>query len=190
LKKFFGLYITHSKYIFKFWVTQVTMSAFGLFIGFPSIATEKNWLIVISSIFAIAFLVFLLYDMMFMYGLSESVRVYKDGRTPDKLKGLKIAMLSYAPTILIITLYIISILFNLQIVFIITQSIMHFVIHGTYFLFFYILADSIPLTLIAIITLIPGIAACTLGYYLGEKDLPIRKLLGIPVKPPKPPKNK
>ncbi|PKM62774.1 MAG: hypothetical protein CVU97_03735 [Firmicutes bacterium HGW-Firmicutes-21] len=195
MSKFFQLYITYSKFIFKFWVTQITMSAFGLFVSLATIATnpEENntyGLVVASAVFAIGFLSFLLYDMMFMHGLNHSVGVVKRGFVPNKLEGLKIALLAYAPTILIITLAIVFFLLDISAGYAVIKVVLVIIIHGTYNGFWWLLSNHVYDPLIAILTLVPGITACTLGYYLGLRDMPIRKLLGIPIKPPKAPKNK
>lgn len=197
MKNFFSLYVTYSKYIFKFWVTQISMSAFGLLVSMASIATISNptdskWMVICSAVFAIGFLSFLLYDMMFMRGLNDSplLKKYDNNEKPNIWLGLKIALLSYAPTILITLIAIIFYIIDIKPVYIVSKSILLFVIHGTYNGFFWLLSDTIPEVMILILSLFPAIISCTLGYYLGLKDLPIRKILGIPIKPPKPPKNK
>jgi len=184
LKSFFGLYITYSKYIFKFWVTQITMSAFGLFVSMAAIASQSIPFIIGSAIFAIAFFCFLLYDMMFFYGLKKSVRYDERIYFLRKNDGLKIALISYAPTVLIALLTVLFYIFQAAVPYAIAKGII-IIIHGTYNSTWYLLADIMAEPLIAILILIPGIMSCTLGYYLGLKDMPIRKLLGIPVKPPK-----
>lgn len=183
-------YITYSKYIFKFIVTQVTMSVFGLLISVASFVTYNMTVIIIGMLFAIGFFMFLLYDTFFMKGLDDSVKRTSEGQKKDKLEGMKIALLSYAPIIIIVVLYVLFFFIGLGDVNAIITIILS-LIHGTYVGLWYILKDiHVYDPLIPILTLIPGIAACTLGYYLGLRELPIRKILGIPIKPPKTPKNK
>ena len=188
MRAFFSQYITYSKYIFKFWVTQIAMSAFGLLVSLATISTEANWMVIISSLFAIGFLCFLLYDMMFMYGLKHSVN--KQDFVPNKLEGLKIAFLSYLPTAFLVFLAVLFYIFGLHSVYSIIKIVLIVIINGTYNGFWWLLSGVVYDPLIAIFTLLPGTVACTLGYYLGLRDLPIRKLLGIPVNPPKHGKNK
>jgi len=177
-------YITYSKYIYKFVVTQITMSVFGLIVSLATSMTYNPTVMKIGIMFSVGFFVFLLYDTMYIHGLDDSVKRTKEGQKTNKLEGLKIALLSYAPTILIVLLFEFFFIFGLgDANAIITIILM--IIHGTYSGFWFLISNEIYKPLIPVLTLLPGIIACTLGYYLGLKELPIRKILGIPIKPPK-----
>lgn len=189
MKKFFQLYITYSKYIFKFLTTQVSMGVMGIIVGLSAIVMKSTAFTVIASVFTIGFLLFLIYDFMFMHGLNDSVRYESGNAERDKWEGLKVALLSYAPTILVVLLTIIFVLCKIEIGYTITNTILLFLL-GSYFGLFDLLSENMNPQVLQVLCLLPAIIACTLGYYLGLKDKPIRKLLGIPIKPPKPPKNK
>ena len=189
MKKFFEQYITYSKYIFKFWVNQITMSIFGLIVSLAAAATNNNWLVIGAVLFSVGFFSFLLYDMMFFKGLEDSVR-NRDSFQPNKWEGLKIGLLSYAPTLLIGLLAIILFVCGTANAYNIIKFIIFFVISGSYNGVLWLLTDYLSDPIIIALSFIPALVATTLGYYLGLKDRPIRKILGIPVKPPKPPKQK
>jgi hypothetical protein len=189
MKKFFEQYITYSKYIFKFWVNQISMSVFGIIVSLAATINGNSLVVIGSILFSVGFLCFLLYDMMFMKGLEDSVR-NRDAFQPNKWEGLKIGLLSYAPTLLIGLIAIILFACNAATVYTIFKLILIFGVSGTYNGFFWLMTPYISEPIIIILTFVPALAATTLGYYLGLKDKPIRKILGIPVKPPKPPKQK
>jgi len=190
LKDFFKLYITHSNYIFKFWTTQVSMSVFGIIVSFATFASGSVTLRIIGAVFSIAFFIFLMYDMMFNYGFLNSVKYAKDKDTVNPWEGLKIAALSYAPTMLFTLIYIILDLIDLDNAAGIIKIILFFLFGSYDGILLFINNNEYLNMIIPILLLIPGLAACTLGFQLGIRDKPIRKMLGINISPPKAPKNK
>lgn len=185
MKKFFNLYITYSKYVFKFWVNQVTMSVFGVILSAAALETESDILQIGAMLFSIGFLVFLQYDMMFIKGFEDSVR-NRESFKPNKWEGLKIGLLSYAPTMLFALLIIIMYLCGAAGAYSILKLIYTFLLHGSYNVFLWYFADVLPDPVLILLTFVPVLVATTLGYYLGLKDMPIRKIFGIPVSPTKP----
>jgi hypothetical protein len=160
------------------------MSVFGVFIGIAAAVTNNTLVLIGSMVFSIGFLVFLQYDIMFMKGLQDSVR-NRDGFRPNKLEGLKLGLLSYAPTLLFALISII-VYFCAFDAFAIFKFVFTFLLHGSYNGTFYLLSDFISDPVLIGLTFVPVLAATTLGYILGLKDKPLRTFFGIPVKPPKP----
>lgn len=188
MKKFFNLYVTYSKYVFKFWVNQVSMSIFGVIVSLAAVATGNTAVVIGSMVFSIGFFVFLQYDMMFMKGLEDSVR-NRESFQPNQLEGLKIGLLSYAPTFLFALILIIVYFCGFE-AYAIFKFIFIFFFHGSYNGTFWLLGNMIPDPIVIVLTFIPGLAATTLGYFLGLRDKPFRSFFGIPVKPTKPNKQK
>jgi len=185
MKKFFNLYVKYSKYIFKFWVNQVTMSVFGVILSLAAIATGNTGLVIGSIVFSIGFFVFLQYDIMFTKGFEDSVRNH-DAFQPNKWEGLIIGLLAYAPTLLFAVIAMVAYFCNAAVFFSIIKFVYIFLLHGSYNGFFWLLAEHLTDPVLFILSFAPILTATTLGYYLGLKDMPIRKILGIPVNQRKP----
>lgn len=185
IKRFFGQYITYSKYIFKFWVTQISLSAFGLITVFATVALGGNAAVLGATILSISFFSFLLYDFMYFYGLQVSIN--PDNRVTffKNNKGFTVLLLSYLPTFVIIS-FVITFYFidSGGSGYVISKAILTLT-NGMYNGVWYLLSEYISEPVISVLILLPATLACSLGYYLGSRDLPIRKILGIPIKPPK-----
>lgn len=181
LKKLFQPYVDYSAYIFKFWVNQITMSAMGLLVCAAVFLTEGVLIAQIClALFPVGFMFFLIYDYMFQFGHKHSVSIEAGHMEFDKLFGLKIYALAYSPTLLLILLTVIFSIFGVPNAPAITSTI-YYLLNAFNLGFFWIL-DSVPVYVNMIIFALPPMIACTLGYYLGCKDKPISKMLGIKVK--------
>lgn len=184
LKRLFQPYVDYSAYIFKFWVNQITMSAMGLLVCVAVSLTEGVLIAQIClALFPVGFMFFLIYDYMFQFGHKHSVSIEAGHMEFDKLFGLKIYALAYAPTLLLILLTAIFSIFGVPNAPAITSTIYYLL--NAYNLGFFWVFGSIPVYVNMIIFALPPMIACTLGYYLGCKDKPISRMLGIKVKNPK-----
>lgn len=184
IKKFFGSYIVYSKYIFKFWVTQVAMGAFGIIISMSAIALQNNVFTICASLLCVSFICFLMYDFMFDYGFKESVIRTSEGQKKNLWKGLKISLLSVLPTALIILFAFICNIINFEIGSKIFVTILY-IIQGIYTSTVLVLGDSINLLALYAILLLPSVISCTLAYYIGASGKTLRQILGLKVKPTK-----
>lgn len=190
MKKFFQLYITHSRYIFKFWTTQVSMGVFGLIIFLAAMVSGNTVMKVGGAIFSIGFFLFLLYDIFFQYGLKNSVK-FAAGEKVDRWEGLKISLLSYAPTLLVFILSVVFVILKVEIGYAITNGILFFLL-GSYNCVWDLISSGFSHYQLVFqgLCFLPAIIACTLGYQLGIREKPLRKIVGIPIPAPKMPKNK
>ncbi len=181
IKKLFKPYVEYSAYIFKFWVNQITMSALGLLVSCAISLTEGILALqIIMALFPVGFMCFLVYDYMFQFGHKHSVSIEAGHMSFDKLFGLKIFALAYAPTLLLIILTAIFSIFGVANAPAIT-SVIYYLLNA-YNLGFFWLLDGIPAYVTMLIMMLPTMIACTLGYYLGAIDKPILRMLGINIK--------
>lgn len=181
IKKLFKPYVDYSSYIFKFWVNQITMSALGLLVSFAVYLTEGILIAqIIMALFPVGFMCFLIYDYMFQFGHKHSVSIEAGHMRFDKLFGLKIFGLAYAPTFLLIFLTAVFSIFGIPNAPAVTSTIYYLL--NAYNLGFFWLIGSIPAYVTMLIMMLPIIIACTLGYYLGAIDKPILRMLGINIK--------
>lgn len=181
LKKLFKPYVDYSAYIFKFWVNQITMSALGLLVCAAVYLTEGALIAQIClALFPVGFMCFLVYDYMFQFGHKHSVSIEAGHMEFDKLFGLKIYALAYAPSMLLIVLTAIFSLLNVPNAPAIT-TILYYLLNAYNFGFFWILS-ALPTWVNMLIFALPPMVACMLGYYLGCKDKPISAMLGIKIK--------
>ena len=114
MKKFMAFFKEHSSLIVNFWINQVVWSVVGLMISWPlSMILDENknyslymWLVLV---FTAGLFCFRVYDMLNQFGLKFSIRknnpAYTSESIPSDSFGLKIALIGYAPTILLVLLY-------------------------------------------------------------------------------------
>ena len=185
MKKFFS---ENSKVITKFIGNQVVMSLLGIMVGLAILAGEGDTkgkmsvLALVGGLFCVFFLCFLHYDNMFFAGEKDGIRARSVGKKPNVFKGLLITLVSYSPTILCA---IITIILDLCASDDATgiSLFCFYALQGSY-LSFYSIINSIGRIGYVLVTLLPTIVFCTLGYALGAIDKPIRQLLGFKIKPP------
>lgn len=181
IKKLFKPYVEYSSYIFKFWVNQITMSALGLLVSCAISLTDGILPVqIIMALFPVGFMCFLIYDYMFQFGHKHSVSIEAVHMRLNKIFGLKIFGLSYAPTLLLIVLTAIFSILGVPDVPAIT-SVVYYILNA-YNLGFFWLLSGIPAYITMIIMMLPTMIACTLGYFLGATDRPISSMLGINIK--------
>jgi len=180
--RIFAPYNTYSAHIFKFWVNQITMSALGLLVAFAVNLTDGIILLqIVLASFPIGFMCFLVYDYMFQFGQKDSVSIQAGRIDFDKLFGLKIYAYAYAPTFLFILLTLIFTVCGVADVPAIT-AVLYYLLNAYNLGFFWIIGSALPQYVTMLIMMIPVGVATFLGYYLGAKDKPILKMLGINIK--------
>ena len=103
IKKF---YLDNMKMVNKCWVNQVAISVFGLFVTFPISSLALRYglgdiPVLVASIFAISFYLFLIYDAFWEFGGNCQNKNSEKYRTP--FDCLKIGIFAYLPTLILIT---------------------------------------------------------------------------------------
>ncbi len=179
----------NSSIIFKFMVTHLVMSVLGLMVGLAILTLEDgsngiSSIAFIASVFTIGLMCFMHYDDSFFFAVKEGIKMRGEGGKPDVLKGLKIALIGYAPTILIGLAAIAVVLFTPEGKDATPIPLLLFYFCQGSFLCLYKLIDYIGIIGYILVTLVPAIVASTLGYAIGSKDKTLRGMFGMNVKPP------
>jgi len=179
----------NSSLIFKFMVTHLVMSVLGIMVGLAILTLEDgsngiSSIAFIASVFTIGLMCFMHYDDSFFFAVKEGIKMRGEGGTPDTLKGLKIALIGYAPTILIGLVAIAVVLFTPEGKDATPIPLLLFYFCQGSFLCLYKLIDYIGIIGYILVTLVPAIVASTLGYAIGSKDKTLRGMFGMNVKPP------
>ena len=165
MKKFFANY---SFYAVKMFVNQFAVSLFGLTLSivFSSI-NEKNPTVstagqLISSILAVAFYLFLIYNMTWNFGYEDRIAVGQGKREYNPLNGLYTSLLANSLNFILAVLALCGIAFG-------SWSI---IIEGMYAGIMLTVANgnSIPVWLYFAI-IVPVIPVAAISYYLGLKDI-------------------
>lgn len=185
ISKIFSPYLIYSSHIFKFMVNQVTMSALGLIVFVGYILTKDVPLLqAIIALFPPCFFCFLLYDAMFEFGHKDSVSIASNKIKFDKLFGAKIFFFSYLPSLIIIVINIIFALAPIDPSVTGITLIIYYILNASNLGIISLTSSFLHVCITMVLMCFPPLISCTLGYYLGATDLPIRKILGIPIKNP------
>ena len=181
-------YSENSKAITKFIVTHIVMSVLGIMVGLAVLAFEDDkaegmsLLAVIGSVFTIGFMCFMHYDDMYFIAGREGIRERAENIKPDRLKGLKITLFAYAPTLAVA---LISVILH----FAASDSVsavgmlFYYAFQGS-FLALYKLREMWGYPVYVAVTLLPAIISSVLGYAMGYHDKTLRGLFGMKVDPP------
>ena len=167
--------------IFKMMVNQLGMTMFGLML---SLATAQNdTLFLITSIFSVLFYMFLLYTMTWEDGFKEKVRIDSKRVKYSPLKGLWMSLCANIINFILAAVILIGYLcvtdmaakspewaYNMYGV----GKYIATVVEAMYAGLIGIYMPNNPLAYLLII--FPAVAVCTLGYYLGVKEV---KLFGM-----------
>ena len=186
MKQFFN---DNSKAIRKFFMTHVVMSLLGIMVGLAILKFEGETdgisaLALISSIFTVGFLCFLHYDDMYFIGAKNAISAKAEGARLDPLRGLKITLFAYSPTLLVTLVTVCLDLFVKD-----TDEptvialMVYYACQGS-FLALYRVREVIGVTGYVLVMLLPSIISSVLGYFIGSKQKTLRGLLGFKVKPP------
>lgn len=185
MKKFYN---ENSKAISKFFVTHIVMSVLGIMIGLAVLAFEDDQaqgmslLAIIGSIFTIGFMCFMHYDDMYFIAGREGIRERADNIKPDKLKGLKITLFAYAPTLIVALISVILYLTTSDNVSAVGM-LFYYAFQGS-FLALYKLRELWGYPIYVAVTLLPAVISSVLGYAMGYSDKTLRGLMGMKVDPP------
>ncbi len=171
--------------IFKMLVNQIGMTMFGLVL---SMATHQNdTLLLITSLFAVAFYMVLLYSMTWDIGYAEKIRIDGKRLTFVPLKGLYMSLIANIPNILLALLAIIGYYggelengvpvspewaVNLYG----TAKIIALFIQGMYSGIVGLYFPSTPWILLLIV--VPALITCTVAYITGVKGLRLTRFGG------------
>lgn len=158
MKKFFANY---SFYAVKMFVNQFAISLLGmtLSIVFSSIQSTAGQLI--SSIFAVLFYLFLIYNMTWNLGYSDKIAAGHGKLDPNPLTGLYVSLLANS----------LNFLFAIFALFKIALGSWAIIIEGMYAGIMLTVANGgdIPVWLYFAI-IVPVLPVATISYYLGLKD--------------------
>ncbi|MBQ2863200.1 MAG: hypothetical protein IJE84_03405 [Clostridia bacterium] len=185
----------HSYEIVRLFLTQVAIAVLGLVLSFST--SSSNMLFLVSSIFASVFYVCLLYSEGWELGAKDRPRITNNRMRFDKIKGVRLSLLSNVPNFIMVLLLFISFflgsrsgagielfgsIYAIDLYIQRTISAMYMGIN-TYFAPYeiregikYIASDTIYQPLFYTISIIPSVCAVGLGYYMGAND---RKLMTV-----------
>ena len=182
MKKITAFFNEYSKLITKFWIYQVTMSVLGLMVSWPLAIMLKedskySLYMTLAVICTAGFFCFLVYDSLNQFGLRYSIRKSKgmvsELPVPADSTGLKIAAFAYAPTALLILIYVIFFLCGFAQGQGVMVSVIYIVpIHSMYNAGWLALSGQheVVRMIFTVATLIPATFFSWLGYYLGVRN--------------------
>ena len=159
IKDFFARY---GGTIGRILINHIAMSIFGLLVGIAAYGIHPllYWG---ACVLGVGMYMFLLYMVMWELGAKENVEV-EYGRCPlDKLKGLKISLVTNSVFIIVALVAIIFSFFNLGVADTIAVPMKMFVL-SIYLPFFTTFKTFYPLLLL---TIIPEVVDCALSYWAG-----------------------
>ncbi len=166
IKEFF---VDYGGIIGKILVNHIAMSIFGLIVGIATLGINKV-LFWCAGVLAVGMYAFLLYMVMWELGAKEQVSVEFGKAGLDKLKGLKIALVTNSLFILIsILVFVLSFCTTpeasvINSVYATLDSIMRLFIHSIYLP---ITSVSGGFSLIFLILVIPELVVCAVSYWAG-----------------------
>ena len=180
MKNLNAFFKQNSKLIIDFWVNQVVWSVVGLMVSWPmSIMLNKdpNYSLYmgLAAAFTAGIFWFRIYDILNQHGLKYAIRKSsgEGSQIPSDSFGLKIGLLSYAPTILLILIFVVFSLIKLENGQAIMAAVIYMVpIHSMYNAGWLALSgfDEIVLVIYTLLTILPIPFFAWLGYYLGVRD--------------------
>ena len=173
----------------KFLINQITMSIFGLFLTIPMMFLSENKSlgdipIIISSIVAFLVFMFIIHDLFWQLGAKDGIKLRSRNIIPEKTLGLKLVLVAYSPTILLVIItnimYLLSINFSQEWagnIYGVVLVIVNFIFHGMYFGIYnlYFVTQPYFMFIFVVITvLLPS-----LSYILGIKEKKFRAFFGL-----------
>ncbi len=182
MKNFVAFFKNNSKLITDAWVNQVVWSVVGLMISWPlSIMLDKDpnysLYMAIAAAFTAGIFWFRIYDILNQYGLKFSIRksksVSEELCVPSDSFGLKIGLFAYAPTVLLIVIFVIFSIIGFETGRGIMAAIIYIIpIHSMYNAGWLALSglDEIFRVIYTVLTVLPIPFFAWLGYYLGVRD--------------------
>lgn len=182
MKKIIAFFKEYSHFITKFWVYQVTMSVLGLMVSWPLAIMLQNdpkysLYMTIAVICTAGFFCFMVYDTMNQFGLKYSIRKASGASNslpvPGDSVGLKVALLAYLPTALLILIYTVFFIIGFERGQAVMVSIIYIVpVHSMYNAGWLALSGQkeVIRMLFTIASLIPATFFSWLGYYLGVRN--------------------
>lgn len=185
MKKFFS---ENSSAFTKYITNQIVMSVLGIMVGLAVLSAEggnesgMSLLSAIAAVFCVGFLCFLQYDHMFFAGARDAIKAKGNGCLPDRGRGTVIALICSSPIVIVaVVTTVLKLVGNDDATAV--SLIIYYALQGSY-ISLYSIQGTIGVIGYVFVCIIPGIVSAGLGYYLGTKDLPIRKALGFKIKPP------
>ncbi len=173
----------NSRTITSMVANQIGMTVFGLVL---SMATHTNETIfLLTSVFAIGLYMVLLYMLTWEVGAKDSVRISGGRMSPMPLKGLYLSLVANSVNIILAIMLNIGYIAggasdasaewasNLYHIPMMIAS----AIQGMYAGVRYVFMPQNPLAYILMV--VPALAVCALGYYLGSIERSISGMLGI-----------
>lgn len=170
--------------IVKMFVNQIAMMIFGLVLSMATYQNETLYLA--TSVFAICFYMVLLYTMSWETGISDKIRVDAGRQKYEPHRYIFVSLAANSINILLALLAIIGFAINgfsydvniewAYDIYGICNNIARFIQGMYYGLLSYVLPHN-PFGLILIV--LPSVASCWLGYYIGVKGRTIRSFFGI-----------
>ncbi|MBE6678355.1 MAG: hypothetical protein E7597_06145 [Ruminococcaceae bacterium] len=186
-KKIKSFYLENMDLVNKFWLNQIAMSILGIMVCLPMVMLGNAGLI-IASVFASAFFLCLLYDNAWDRGFKDSNKVSNKRLEFRPLHGAKVAVFAYAPSLFFLSLWALSVIFNVfgievfNSVGVIGKAVVELFCNGTYLGIAYVLLEYIeePYSIFVVaMCFLPAIGAYGLGYRLGLADKQIKTFFGM-----------
>ncbi len=179
--KFFSLIKENSRIITSMIANQVGMTIFGLIL---SMATSGNdTIFLISSLFAVALYMYLLYTLAWDTGAKDGIRISGGRMEPMPLKGLYLSLAANAVNI-ILGIAVVATAFPSDSEMVINihniSKLISMFIQGMYGGIRWYFMPNNPI--FYILMPIPAIVICTLGYIMGTKEISIASVLGMNTK--------
>ncbi|MCQ2354100.1 MAG: hypothetical protein MJ102_03230 [Clostridia bacterium] len=176
------LWLKHSYDVVKLLINQFAISMFGFALAFATGKSENKTLLVITSIGAIVFYLFLLYASSFDMGLKDQNRV-SSGRSEFRpLTGLYVSLLANVPNFILAVLITLGILCDNQVISNIggVAKVISLLIQGMYTGVLSTNFGGQPLNCcwwIYFLVIVPSLAVCTGAYICGVKGWHLTRIL-------------
>lgn len=179
----------NSSIIVKFMLTHLVMSLLGIMVGLSVLTLEDGEkgitaIALVAGAFTVGFMCFMHYDDSFFCAVKEGIKLRSEGIKPDVWKGLKIALIGYIPAFVVSIAAILVVILTPEGRDATPIPMLLFYFCQGSFISLYGIADYIGIIGYIIISLIPAVAASSLGYAIGSKDKTLRGMFGMNVKPP------
>lgn len=182
MKNLIAFFKQNSKLIIDFWVNQVVWSVVGLMVSWPMamiLSKDSNYSLYmgLAALFTAGIFWFRIYDMLNQHGLKYAIRKNRSSceglHIPSDSFGLKIGLFSYAPTILLILIFVVFSIVKFENGRAIMAGIIYMIpIHSMYnagWLALSELGETMRI-IYTVLTIIPIPFFAWLGYYLGVRD--------------------
>ncbi len=182
MKKFITFFKENGSIVWKFILYQIVWSVMGIMVSWPvsiifSEHENKSLFLALACCFTAGIFCFQVYDMTNQIGLKYSIRknnpAYTSESIPNNFYGLKIALLAYIPTMLLVLLYVAFYMFGgLDAKNVMIAILYMLPVHSVYSSGFLAIPESAEVfrVLYTVLSLVPAIFFTWLGYFLGLKD--------------------